>query len=192
LSPIFQILMMFKVYLKIAWKNITRNRVYTIINVAGLTLGICSCLVIFLVAQFEFSFDRFHPDGERIYRIVAEMRNKQSEKLLATSIDPDLAGFQQAIPGFEAKVGYHKFWEGITVPGKPGEIPRKFEGRIEGSDLPASIHTGPEYFSIFKYRWLVGNPSVLGSPFKDVLTESAARKYFGTGSLENMIGQTVI
>ena len=52
---------MFKNYLKIAWRHIMRHKTYSAINVMGLSLGICGCLVIYLVASFEFSFDTFHP-----------------------------------------------------------------------------------------------------------------------------------
>ena len=63
---------MIKNYLKIAWRNITKHKVYTIINVLGLALGICACIVIYIITSYEFSFDRFHPDKERIYRITGE------------------------------------------------------------------------------------------------------------------------
>jgi putative ABC transport system permease protein len=60
---------MIKYYLKIAWRNITRHKVFTIINVAGLALGVCACIVIFLVSSYELTFDDFHQDKERIYHI---------------------------------------------------------------------------------------------------------------------------
>ena len=84
---------MFKNYFKIAWRNITRNKAYSIINILGLALGICSCIVIFLITSFEFSFDKFHPDADRIYRIVGEVRNNAGEKIFLNNIIPDVAGF---------------------------------------------------------------------------------------------------
>jgi putative ABC transport system permease protein len=65
---------MFKNYCIIAWRNIVRNKVYTTINILGLALGICGCLVLYLITNYEFSFDRSHKDGERIYRIIGEMQ----------------------------------------------------------------------------------------------------------------------
>jgi hypothetical protein len=59
-------------YLKIAWRNMARRKIYTIINVMGLALGISACMVIYLVAHHELSFDTFHPDKDRIYRIGTE------------------------------------------------------------------------------------------------------------------------
>ncbi len=58
---------MFKIYFKTAWRHIMRHKTYSAINVMGLSLGVCGCLVIYLITNFEFSFDTFHPDKERIY-----------------------------------------------------------------------------------------------------------------------------
>ena len=62
-------------YLKIALRNLLRNKVYSFINVLGLAIGVSACLVIFLLVSFELSFDNFHPDRERIYRITSGFRN---------------------------------------------------------------------------------------------------------------------
>ena len=61
---------MIKNYFTTAWRNIRHNIVYSCINVFGLSLGICTCLVIFLISHYEFSTDAFHPGGNRIYRVV--------------------------------------------------------------------------------------------------------------------------
>ena len=61
---------MLKNYCRIAWRNISRHKLYTTINVAGLALGICSCIVIYLVAGYDLGFDRFHPGEDRIYLIL--------------------------------------------------------------------------------------------------------------------------
>ena len=70
---------MFRNYLKIAWRSIARNRVYTAINVLGLSLGVCACLVIYLVTSFELSYDTFHPGKDRIYRITTSQRRTHKE-----------------------------------------------------------------------------------------------------------------
>jgi len=58
---------MFTNFIKIAFRRLNHYRVYTLINVLGLAMGLCSCLVIWLIVQYEFSFDKFHADGNRIY-----------------------------------------------------------------------------------------------------------------------------
>ena len=57
------------------------NKAYSVINILGLALGICACIVIYLITSFEFSFDKFHPDGDRIYRMVGEAQNNAGEKM---------------------------------------------------------------------------------------------------------------
>ena len=181
---------MFKNYFKIAWRNITRNKAYSIINILGLALGICSCIVIFLITSFEFSFDKFHPDADRIYRIVGEVRNNAGEKIFLNNIMPDVAGFQNQIPGFDVAAAFHSYGGSITI--KDNYQQKKFDNKIEGSYSSTAIITWPSYFSIFQYKWLAGSPQTLNEPFKVVLTENRAKKYFGDIPVSEMIGKTVI
>ena len=66
---------MIKNYFKTAFRNLLRNKNFTIINIAGLAVGIAVCLCIFLVIQFELSFDNFHAKKDRIYRVITEQQN---------------------------------------------------------------------------------------------------------------------
>ncbi|MBS1653823.1 MAG: ABC transporter permease [Bacteroidetes bacterium] len=182
---------MIKNYFKTAWRNIVRNKAYSIINILGLSLGVCSCIVIFLITSFEFSFDRFHPDGNRIYRIVGESQNASGEKEFVNNIIPDVAGFQNQIPGFETTAAFHSYGGSITIP-NGSQQPKTFDNKIEGSYASTAILTWPSYFNIFSYQWLQGNPQSLNKPFKVVLTESRAKKYFGNIPLEQVIGKTVV
>ena len=182
---------MIKNYFKIAWRNIYRHKVYTAINVLGLALGICACIVVYLITSFELSFDKFHPDKERIYRIVGELQRSSGEKEFLNSLIPDVAGFQKQIPGFEAEAGFHLYGPSIKIP--DGDKPaKKFDNSIEGSYSTSVIITWPQYFDVFKYDWLVGNAAVLNEPYKVVLSENKAHKYFGNIALDKMIGKTVI
>lgn len=107
---------MLKNYFRTAWRSLVRQKIYTIINVTGLAFGICSCLVIYLINSYDLSFDRFHPDGDRIYRIVGELQRSNGEKIFLNSPFSDEAGFQNEIPGFEAKSGYHLYGEKQSYP----------------------------------------------------------------------------
>jgi putative ABC transport system permease protein len=182
---------MIKSYFKIAWRNIYRHKGYATINILGLALGICACIVIYLITSFELSFDKFHPDKERIYRIVGELRRSSGETEFLNSLIPDVAGFQKQIPGFEAEAGFHLYGANIKIP--DGDKPaKKFDNRIEGSYSSSTIITWPDYFDVFKYDWLVGNAAVLKDPYNVVLSENRAHKYFGNIPLAEMIGKTVI
>ncbi|HTB23918.1 MAG TPA: ABC transporter permease [Puia sp.] len=180
---------MLKNYLKIAWRNISRHKIYTLINVTGLALGICACLVIYLINSYDLSFDRFHPDGNRIFRIVGEVQ-RGNEKLFLNSPFSDVAGFQNQIPGFESESGYHQYGAKTIIP-VIGQPAKKFNGDLDNGGI-ASIITGPSYFDIFKYQWLAGNAASLNDPFRVVITESRARQFFGNLPLTSMIGKTVI
>jgi ABC-type antimicrobial peptide transport system permease subunit len=182
---------MFKNYFKTAWRNITHNKTHSIINILGLVLGICSCIVIFLITSFEFSFDKFHPEGDRIYRIVGEAQNASGEKMFLNNIIPDVAGFQNQITGFDAVSAFHSYGGSITIPNGTQQ-PKKFDNKIQGSYASTAILTWPSYFNIFSYQWLEGNPQSLNQPFKVVLTEGRAKKYFGDIPLDQMIGKIVV
>jgi hypothetical protein len=60
----------FKSYWALAWPTLVRNKLYTLVNVLGLALGICACLGIYLIAGYEFSFDTSHPDRDRIFCVI--------------------------------------------------------------------------------------------------------------------------
>ena len=64
---------MFKNYFTIALRNFRRNKIFSLINIAGLAIGISASLVIYLIVQHEFDFDKFHKDGDRIYRVVSKI-----------------------------------------------------------------------------------------------------------------------
>jgi putative ABC transport system permease protein len=182
---------MFKNYFKTAWRNISRNKIYTVINILGLALGICSCVVIFLITSYDFSFDKFHPDRDRIYRIVGEMQNSSGQKNFLNSPINDVGGFQNQIPGFDAASGIYSLGADVTIP-KANQPSKKFNSRIEGSYVASNVITWPQYFDIFNYKWLAGNAQVLNEPFKVVLTENRAHQYFGNISVSSMIGRSVI
>jgi len=182
---------MLKNYFKIAWRNISRRKAYTVINVLGLAFGVCACITIYLVTSYDLSFDKFHPGRERIYRIVGEIQNPRGEKSFLNCITNDVAGFQYEIPGFEKKAAFYGYGASVSIP--DGDKPlKKFDNRIPDSYVAATIITWPSYFDIFKYQWLAGNPATLNDPFKVVLSENQAKKYFGNIPLSSMLGKTVI
>ena len=69
---------MFKNYLKIAFRNIIRNKFYSSINIAGLAVGMACCIFIFLWVQNEMRFDRFHEKSDRLYRVISHMDDQWS------------------------------------------------------------------------------------------------------------------
>jgi putative ABC transport system permease protein len=180
-------------YFKIAWRNITRHKIYSLINILGLSLGICSCIVIYLITHFELSVDTFHPDKERIYRIVEEIQHSGDIPRSSAVIPP---AAPQAVrengPGLESIAAYHLYEAKISIPGS-NHPTKKFDNKQEGRSTPFTIIAEPQYFTILKYDWIAGNPATaLKDPFTVVLSETRARKYFGNISADKIIGQSMI
>src|SRR5205814_3639770 len=72
---------MFKNYFKTAFRSLTRNRNYTIINIAGLAVGIAVCMMIFIIIQFHRSYDDFHKNKDRIYRVLTEYHHADAANI---------------------------------------------------------------------------------------------------------------
>jgi putative ABC transport system permease protein len=183
---------MFQNYFKIALRRILRNKVYSLIHVLGLTLSIIVSIVIYLITSFEFSFDSFHPDKGRIYHLGCKEPNTTWN---TSRIPPPMpAALRNEIAGLEAVVSFYPYDATITTHTNAKRSP-VFDSGIEGSgtDQTSVIITDPHYFEIFRYNWLAGNPATsLKDPFKVVLSESKARKYFGSLPYDNIIGKEIV
>lgn len=182
---------MLKNYFKTAWRNIARNKVYAIINILGLALGIASCLIIFLIADFHLSFDKFHPNKDRIYRVAANGQDIDGKTFKTGFVpNPTADMIRNTITGFETVACFFVYNVAVKVPN--GNNPSKsFPGAKSETD-DHIIVAEPQYFDIFNYDWLAGNGASLNEPFKVVLSKSEAQKYFGNIPLENVIGKQLI
>jgi ABC-type lipoprotein release transport system permease subunit len=183
--------MMFKNYWRIAWRFLWRNKTFTSIHILGLALGICGCLVIFLIMHFELSFDRQWQDGDRIYRIVGDRLQPDGEEVFMNSPYNGVAGFETQVPGFEAKAAVYSMTGKIAVP-QTGAPEKVFDNHVGDMYQRTAIITTSDYFNIFRYQWLAGNAATLDQPEHVVLTESRGRLYFGNISPAEMIGKTIV
>lgn len=183
---------MLRNHIKIAWRNITRHKIYSTLNVLGLSLGICACIVIYLIISYEFSFDTFHPDKRLIYRVMGDVTESTGEKTHLMKLPMPLSqDIHDGIPGLEAMAGLIPYNAKISIPDGP-TLTKHFDSRTETNDLGIAI-TEPRYFQIFTYDWLAGTPaSALDAPFTVVLTERRARQYFGSLPLETMLGKQMV
>ncbi len=183
---------MLKSYFKIAWRQIRKRPLYTGIHVLGLSMGLTACMVIWLVARYDLGFDRFHPDGDRVYRIVGEQTIADGRKLFMNSPFAGVAELERMLPGVEAEEIFHFFPEPVTVPSDGVRQAMVFDGKQPDNFAGTTILTGPNFFTLFPHRWLVGGPAVLNEPGRVVLSESSARKYFGRGPLDGLIGRRLV
>src|SRR5688572_20505867 len=158
---------MLKNYLKIALRFMLRQKGFSIINIAGLTIGITCSLLIILYIFDELSFDKFHPDAEQIYRLgfrgVLEgkkFNSTQTGLLVSQSLEED-------IPEIESVVRIAS-WK---------TFPIRYEDKAFTE--PSLLLADSNFFRFFNFRLVVGHPdSVLAGERKVVMTESAAKRYF--------------
>jgi putative ABC transport system permease protein len=173
---------MLKTYFIVAWRSLVRNKVYSIINVLGLAFGICACLVIYLITSYEFSFDTFHPDRDRIFCVDFGAHGGHFRCVPGAWA----AAMRQEMTGLQTVAGFHTYSAGVTIPGDRNSVPEHFDD--DGSLVIAE----PQYFDIFPYRWLSGNAATsLTLPNSVVLTAGKARKYFGDLAPDKIIGRTI-
>jgi putative ABC transport system permease protein len=167
-------------FFKTAWRNLVRNKVNTTINVLGLTLGITVCLIIFLLVRFELSYDRFHPDKDRIYRVVAHIVRFDGKKVdvgYSTSPLPD--AMRGELSGLATVAGFDNLYANVIVAHDDGSR-QVFEAAKEGEEATPIGIVQPQYFNVFHYRWLAGNAATaLNEPFRVALSVKEATRYFG-------------
>ncbi|MCH8959978.1 MAG: ABC transporter permease, partial [Bacteroidetes bacterium] len=168
---------MWKNYLKIALRNLRRYRGQTVINVAGLAVGIACCLLIFLFVQDEQRYDRFHENADRIYRVVNERHADNSVSHRAAT--PPAMGPTLAREFPEVLQATRFFNMGKTLVERDGR--QFFERHFWMADSTV--------FDIFSFHLVQGNPeTALTAPYALVLSRTMARKYFGD---EDPLGQTL-
>ena len=182
---------MIRNYWLVAIRKMLRHKIHSIINILGLTIGIASCLIIFLVTRFELSYDTFHPDKDRIYRVVALLGPNQDK--LAGMVPTAAITFSRELTGCQAVTGFYSYNTTVTIPQPDTNAgqPKHFDAPVHA---PSNvIITQPQYFDIFNYRWLAGNPKTsLNEPNKVVLTQNEMRHYFGDISPDAAIGRKII
>ena len=183
---------MLKNYFSIAWRTMVRHKLYTTINVVGLSIGICACLAIWAIAHYELSFDKFHPDRERIYRVVSESRSMSGVMDYWGDVpEPTAEQARKELSGIELIADFHNYDATVTIPGLQGRM-KKFPkaGDQNNNDL---VFADPQYFQLFRYEWVAGNPATaLNNPFQVVLSLDEAKKYFGTADADEVLGRTVV
>ncbi|WP_192348993.1 ABC transporter permease [Algoriphagus sp. Y33] len=158
---------MLRNYLKIAWRNIQRNKVFSFVNIGGLSLGLACCMLILLYVKDEASFDRFHENGENLYRIKVTMSNAEGSNTIASTNAIHGPTFQEGIPEIK---------EVIRTQSQPF-VMRKGDELLSTNVLFAD----PEFFGVFTLPLLYGDPSVVLTDIGSiVITEDMARNYFNT------------
>jgi putative ABC transport system permease protein len=175
---------MFKNYFKSAFRNLLHNRIHSVINLTGLVVGIAACLLIFLVLQYEQSFDNIHSKKDRIYRVVRVGKNPVGREYRTGVPFPVTNGLRADYPQLENAAailgdnGVH-----VLIPGARGEILKKFKEN-------GVFFAEPQFFDLFDFKLLNGNSAkAIAGPNMVLLTKATAAKYFG--DWRNAPGKTI-
>ncbi len=167
---------MLRNYILVALRNILRNKTVSFINIFGLAVSMTVCLLLILIVADQFSYDNYHTDEDKIYRVITD-REKQSDGTWSTATVPfPLAATLKEQQGVENLALVKKNFEG-TAKWQQSEIP--FQG----------LFANNEFFNIFHFPMAKGNPfEALTLPNGLVLTDELAVKLFGK---EDPMGQSI-
>ncbi len=175
---------MLKNYLKIAFRNLRKNKIFSLINIIGLAIGLSASFVIGLLIYYDLTFDKFHPDSEQIYRITTSFKTPEGE----------FNNRGVAVPlGKELK-------EGMVGVKTASTFVNTYQQKVEIKDtkkvykhLEDIVYADAEYFQLFSYKWLAKTSlNILSNPNEVVLTNSRAEKYFPNTTPQNIVGKVLI
>ncbi|MBC9932330.1 ABC transporter permease [Chitinophaga qingshengii] len=172
-------------YFKTAARSLRRNRVYTAINILGLSAGIAICLVIFAIIRFETGIDRFHSKQDRVYRVLTQMAKPNGGSFLAGSVSVPLQSVLKAeVPGIAAVSPF------VQIPDMEVKLPEENSlSRKTFKEKKGVFTVTPDFFQILDFTWLAGTPAVLADKQGLVLTRETATRYFG--DWKKALGQTI-
>ena len=177
---------MFKNYFKIARRNLVRNKSYAAINITGLAVGIAVCMVIFIIIQFQTSFDNFHAKKNRIYRVLTEYHHAETGSVsygkdlpfpIPLGLKTGFSQIEQVAPVFAS----HD--DEVLLPDNNGTPVKDFK------EQRGVFFTGPSFFKIFDFPLLTGSYASLKDPNNVLLTKEIAEKYFG--DWKTAMGKTI-
>src|ERR1044072_9209662 len=167
---------MFKNYFKTAFRSLTRNRNYTIINIAGLAVGIAVCMMIFIIVQFQTSFDDFHAKKDRIYRVLTESHHADAGTIsYGKNVPfPMPTGLKTAFPQLEQVAPvYASHNDELQVLDDSGTPVKNFK------EQSGVFYISPSFFNMFNFPLLTGSYESLKDPNNVLLTKEIAQTYFG-------------
>src|ERR1041384_4322231 len=168
---------MFKNYLKVAFRNLWRNKGFSAINIFGLAIGLAICLLITLFVFDELNYDRFNTKADRIYRVNSDFKVNGSLFNDRSSAAPMAATLVKEYPQIEDATRLISI--GRTLVKKDNETLTE----------PNTFYADPNVFNIFTIPMIAGDPkTALAQPNSIVISESLARKYF---SSTDVIGKTL-
>ncbi|PUV22203.1 MULTISPECIES: ABC transporter permease [Sphingobacterium] len=167
--------------LKTAYRFLKKHKLITFINITSLAIGITATLVIFLMIQYDYSFDKHVSNQKQVYRVVSngEFKNAGVYVPLVRTMQAELPNLEAVAPIYRSHV--QKLKVSLATD--------KFQVFPKEQQI---VFTNSQYFDIFPYKWLAGNAQTLNTAGHIVLTKKALEKFYGKESPSDVIGRTVI
>jgi len=161
---------MIKLYLKTAWRSISKRSFYTILNISGFALAIVCCTFIYLYISYQLSFDSYHKRADAIFRVVYELHLQKTEydKGGSVAVYTALRAENPRVSQAAIALNNQTFVVNIN-----GDANKRFK---EEKNI---AFTDAGWFKLFTYHWLSGSPNSLNEPNTAALTKKQAEKYFG-------------
>lgn len=177
---------MLRNYFKTAFRSLTRNRNYTIINIAGLAVGIAVCMMIFMIIQYQTSFDEFHSKKDRIYRVLTEAHHADAATVSYTKNVPFPMpeGMKSTFPQIEQIAPVYASHNDELQPLDDNGTPVK-----NFKEQSGVFYTAPSFFKMFDFPLLAGSYESLKDPNNVLLTKEVAETYFG--DWKTAVGKTI-
>jgi len=165
------------IYFKLAFRNILKNSISSIINIVGFSIGMAACLFIFLFIKNEISFDKFHTNSEKMYRLVGATKSQGNSSKSGFVWFPIAKDLKNEVPGID---DYCRI-------SKENTVKCFIDGQIQ--NIENLRYADANFFQFFNFKLLTGNlENVLNSADKIVLTEKKAKQFFGD---KNPLGKTI-
>ncbi|MHC8948024.1 ABC transporter permease [Sphingobacterium hungaricum] len=172
--------------LKITFRQLWKRRLFTLLNIVGLSIGISSCWIIYQIVSYEFSYDKNLPNKEHIYKVISAMSKDGELNRMGGVSAPLYQGIQDEVDGVKNVVpvfaeGYNR----LEIKSAKGENYVK-------EDPQNIIKTNSSYFKMLPYQWIAGDKSsALKNKENVVLSASRAKEYFPNIPYDQIINQTI-
>lgn len=176
--------------LKYAFRHLWRNKTSSLLNIAGLSLGITSALLIFLFIRHELSYDTFHAKKDRTYRVgMSVTRNGETSQSGSTTLALKHV-LEESFPQIENEATTYYLYNSVFIidPEKEAAPAKKFK------QLFGVAYVSPSFYEMFDFKWAIGDyKKVLSEPNSAAVSKSIAEKFFGIkdGAYSNAIGHTL-
>ncbi len=168
-------------YIKIAWRNLTKQKLYSLINITGLAVGLAVCMMIMLYVAHEMSYDRFHKNGSRIFIPQAVIKiggNNLGLEYMSYAAGPIIQQSQPAVEGYMRTLSYFRPVVASTTAAPQAKFSEEH-----------LLFADPDFFKFFSFKLITGSANdVLNKPFSVVISQDMAKKYFGAA---DPIGKTI-